>query len=361
MSRIENKQNTPVTANLFQPKAERQQSRAEKANTLISDVLPMAISLGLQLAGNKVKDTKTDKSTTKEKISLEPKVGKKPSIDGASTTAGALSAAGITSNWTVILGGIIGAADIAMNWGRSTPARGAASGTAIGATIGSLIAPGPGTAIGAAIGAISGGLLGSIKTGKHADQKVRDQVRSFLQERGIIDSNYSIGLADGTRFNIGYDGGPKSELGGRRPFETDMNNPLTKYAISWLNPVVAFLSQGNQKIHSDFVGYLANAAISNAKSMDDLKANTNSIIRQFGLDDKTTAKGISDAVKNGSLDEDTAAAWLNGIKERTDVDFEGEKTRKTSNKKDITNDSYEHAGEEMINDSISEEEFVDEI
>jgi hypothetical protein len=237
---------------------------------------------------------------------------------------GEMAGLGTMASWASVAGGVMGALDIAMNWGRSTPARGAASGSAVGAMVGTLFCPGVGTAIGAALGAIGGGLLGSIKTGKHKDQKVRDQVREFLMQKGVIDSNYSIGLADGTSFNIGYDGGAKKELNGRRPFETEMSNPLTKYAISWLNPVVAFMSQGNEKVHSDFVGYFANAAVSNAKSLDDVKANVNTIMKQFGINNNLLVKGIVEAAENGQIEAEIAKAWLNGVRERTSPDFQGD-------------------------------------
>ena len=359
MTRIEPKQNTTEQNRGYHPEIKGGLSRTEKANNIVTDILPMAIGLGLKLAETTGKESKPRKVTEGDSNTANPKKTTKgrltPETSGSSTT---LATAAATSEWSSILGGIMGAADIAINWGRSTPAKGAASGTAVGAAIGTMIAPGPGTAIGAAIGALAGGLLGSIKTGKHADQKVRDQVRSFLQERGVIDNNYAIGLADGSRFNIGYDGGPKSALGGRRPFETDMSNPLTKYAISWLNPVVAFFSQGNQKVQSDFVGYLANAAISNAKSIEDLKANVNSIIKQFGLDDKTIAGGISDAVKSGAIDKDIGAAWLNGIKERTSSRFKGEEQTTETKDVDDSTKTDEVDSEEPIEQD--EEQFVEE-
>jgi hypothetical protein len=218
----------------------------------------------------------------------------------------------------------MGLADIAINWGKSTPAQGAASGSAVGAAIGTAFAPGVGTAIGAAIGAIAGGLIGAIKTGKHKDQKVRDAVRDVLIERGVLSSDYQIGLADGTQFDIGIDGGPKKELGGLRPFEVDLNNPLAKYAISWMNPIFAVVSQGNEKIHTDFVGYLANAALSNAKDLDDVRANVNAIMKQFGLNDEAVAQATIQAAQAGLIDEPVAAAWLNGIEERRSKEFEGD-------------------------------------
>lgn len=325
MSRIQPRQAAAGETHA-QPFAARDMTRKEKAASILNEILPMALSLGFDLGGTAGKAGASGGAKSGGATGGSATDGAACTVGaaGAAGTMGTIAGVGSMASWAGIAGGIMGALDIAMNWGRSTPARGAASGSAVGALVGTMIAPGIGTAIGAAVGAFGGGLLGSIKTGKHADQKVRDQVRAVLMEKGVIDSKYTIGLADGSRFDIGYDGGPKKHLGGRRPYETDMSNPFTKYAISWLNPVVAFLSQGNQKVQTDFVGYFANAAISNAKSLDDVKANVNAIMKQFGLDDEKLVQGIVQAAEGGMIDPELAKAWLNGVRERTTPEFQGE-------------------------------------
>jgi hypothetical protein len=322
MSRIQPRQTAAERAHI-QPFAARDMTRKEKTNSILTEILPMALNLGFNLGGAAGK-TGAAGDTKGSGVSTSAGAARTVGAAGAAGTMGSIAGAGSFTSWAGIANGIMGALDIAMNWGRSTPARGAASGSAVGALVGTLVAPGIGTAVGAAIGAFGGGLLGSIKTGKHQDQKVRDQVRAVLMEKGIIDSKYTIGLADGSRFDIGYDGGPKKHLGGRRPYETDMSNPLTKYAISWLNPVVAFLSQGNEKVQTDFVGYFANAAISNAKSLDDVRANVGAIMKQFGLDDEKLVQGIVQAAEGGMIDPELAKAWLNGVRERTTPEFQGD-------------------------------------
>jgi hypothetical protein len=308
----------------FQPQIGNEMTRKEKTNSILSDILPTAINLGLSLnAADKTDTKRPTKGGRAGRDTKGPGSAGTLGAAGASGAVGTLTGVGSVAGWATVAAGVMGAIDIAQNWGRSTPARGAASGLGMGAMVGTLILPGLGTALGAAVGMIGGGLIGAIKTGKHKDQKMRDQVRALLMERGVIDSNYSVGLADGTRFNIGYDGGPKKELGGRRPFEIDPSNPLTKYAVSWLNPVVAALSQGNEKVQSDFVGYFTNAAVSNAKSLNDVKANVSAIIKQFGVNDKQLAQSIVQAAQSGSLDKEVAKAWLNGISERGDKEFKG--------------------------------------
>lgn len=281
----------------------------DKTRSLLEDVLPSALAVGVQgLQG-------IGATTAKQKVKPGP----------ASTALGIAGAAArevlpIASRWAGIATGALGAFDLIATWGRSNPVRGAASGSAIGATVGTCFSPGAGTAVGAAVGTIFGGLLGCIKTGKHRDQITRDSVRTLLVERGVLASDYSIRLADGTRFDVGRDGGPKKDLGGLRPYEVDFRNPLAKYAVSWMNPVIALLSQGNQKIQSDFVGYFANAAMSNAKDITDLKANIDAILEQFGIDDTTLADAIGRATSSGIIAQHDAQAYLNGMQERLSLE-----------------------------------------
>jgi len=284
------------------------QSRREKTENFLTQVLPTALSLGLEAS-----------QTARAKGSY------RGSATAAATTS---SASGLTqiagtsaSSMMAIVGGIMGAANIALSWGRSTPAAGAANGLAVGAAIGTVICPGIGTAIGAAAGTLVGGLLGCIKTGKHRDQRVRDSVRDFLVQQQVLAPDYTISLADGSRYNIGIDGGPKAEFGGRRPYEVDFSNPLAQYAVSWINPLIDLLSQGNEKVKTDFTGYFANAALSNASSLDDVRANVAMILSQFGVTDELLYQGVIQSGQTGRIPVETARAYLSGIDERRDPTF----------------------------------------
>jgi hypothetical protein len=186
---------------------------------------------------------------------------------------------------------------------------------AVGAAIGSVI-PGVGTAIGAAVGTLVGGLAGMVTAGKHKDQKVRDAVRSQLQQAGVIDQDYKLQLADGSLYDMGKDGGPCDEFGGLRPYEINYQDPMAKYAISWLNPLADLAFGGNGKVRSDFIGYLVNASLSNAKSIDDVRKNVSAIIVKFGVSEQMLTASVEQRVKMGQLPADVGAAYLNGIKER---------------------------------------------
>ena len=248
--------------------------------------------------------------------------GAAASASAASSGTSYAAAAGSVGSAASIAGGIYGAIQLGLNWGKSTPATGASSGMAVGATIGTMIFPGMGTAVGAAIGAIAGGLIGAITAGKHKDQKVRDSVRDMLQQAGVINGEYQIRLADGSSYDIGKDGGPRDEFGGRRPYEIDYKNPMTAQTIAWIDPIVALFSQGNTKVHTDFVGYFTNAALSNAKDLSDVRNNVNAIVSQFGISNEQLVNAIASMGQSGQLDKKTAQDWINGVVQRVDPRFQ---------------------------------------
>lgn len=291
-------------------------SRLEKTSDFVSSAVPTAIISGAQ--------------------ALSYSAGIAAGARTVTSAAGLSTAAGTLSSTASIAGGIMGALQIAMSWGKSSPTAGATSGIAVGASVGTLICPGLGTAIGAGIGAIAGGLIGCITAGKHRDQKVRDTVRDNLAGAGILTSEYQLQLPDGSLYDMGKDGGPRDEFGGRRAFEVDFSNPLAQYAVGWMNPIIALLAPGNQKIATDFTGYFANAALSNAKNIDDVRKNIDFFLAKFGMTNDKLAQGIVQLAQSGYVDEGTAKVWIGGIQQRSNENFRGdfEMTRKASDKLD---------------------------
>lgn len=233
------------------------------------------------------------------------------------TSSDAATTTGSTSS---LFQGIGGAIDLISNVGNFTPQQGALSGAATGAMIGTYISPGFGTIVGAAIGGIAGGIMGFIKkSGKPAEQKERDKVREILQQQGFIDKDFQIGLADGSKYNIGIDGKPKAEYGGLRPHEVDFNRPMAKYAVAWMNPIAEMICGSNQNLKVAFCGYFANAIMSNAKTIEDVAKNAQAIIGQFGMNAQTLLDKLGQAAQAGQLDQQTAAIYMNGVKEWTSV------------------------------------------
>ncbi len=275
-------------------------TRQEKTNDFISNALPAGLLAGLQ--GFRQPATATAAATT-------------------TSAAGAATALGTAASFANILTGIYGGLELAVNWGHSSPTAGASSGMALGASIGTLFCPGLGTAIGAGIGAIAGGLIGAISSGKHKDQKVRDRVRDMLVSARVLNEDFTLPLANGSRYDMGKDGGPRDELGGRRAFEVDFNNPLAQYAVAWMNPIIELLSQGNEKIKTDFVGYFANAAISGATSLQDVKRNVDSFMARFGISNEKLAQAVAYLAQSGRVNQETARAYMQAIYERANSQF----------------------------------------
>lgn len=252
----------------------------------------------------------------------DSKVGRSLGI-GSEATAAAEGVAGAAEVVTTgagamnVLGALYGAYDLIKNFGTLSTAHGALSGLAAGAGIGSLILPGAGTAVGGLIGAAIGGILSLFKnSGKDKDQKARDLMRKALQQNGIIDDKFTIGLADGSRYDIGIDGGPKPEFGGRRAFEVDMNNPLMVKIATFLAPLTQVACGGNQKLAADLSGYLANAALSNAGG-DEAKAreNVQAIYGEFKIKPEDILHGLSQLTGSHTLSVDLVNKYSEILKE----------------------------------------------
>lgn len=314
----------PAYAPAPQPQPQGQfgysQTRGEKANEIATQIVPSALYLGLQgwEAAQVMGATRTVASVGAASSAASGTAA--AASTGAATTATSL--AGTAASGMTVVGGVIGAINIAMNWGKSTPAQGATSGAAVGAAIGTAIFPGPGTAIGAAVGLLVGGCIGAIRAGKHKDQLVRDRVRDVLVQNQVLDSHYGLPLADGSTYNMGRDGGKKSDLGGLRPFEVNFNNPLATYAVSWVNPLVDMMFPGNEKIKLHFSGYFANAALSNATDLNGVRANVAAFMQRMGINDDQLAQAIIQRAQAGQIPTDVAQAFLNGINERLDPNFQ---------------------------------------
>lgn len=205
-------------------------------------------------------------------------------------------------------------ANLVFNWGRTTTLGGVLSGASAGAAIGSLFAPGIGTAIGAGIGGIVGAFSNLFSSGKSHDQKMRDGVRKMLLQQGIIDSNYTIGLADGSRYDIGIDGRPRAEFGGRKPYEVDFTNPLAGDVVGLVNPLANLIAGSDEKLSIAFAGYFANAATSNAGGdIEKARDNVRAIYSQFKMDPQDIVSGLAQLTSTGKITKDVFDAFMGGI------------------------------------------------
>ena len=215
---------------------------------------------------------------------------------------------------------VVGAAysfyDIFNRWGKSDPVSGLIQGATAGAAMGSAF-PVVGTVIGGVVGGAIGFVGGLIKTGKHKDQVARDQVRKAMENAGIIGKDAKLTLADGSQFDIGKDGGAKLQnVDGtsRRQYEVDFKNPLAAETVAMAQGMAAVLTGGDKKLGSDFTGYFVNAALSNATTLDEAKANLQAIFKQFGVSPDAVTQGIQGLRARGKVTAEAAAVYESGFR-----------------------------------------------
>lgn len=228
-------------------------------------------------------------------------------------TMGAPIGEGISLTGNVIPGaaGLYGFHNL-LNQNRVGMGRGVAQGAASGAALGSAI-PGVGTAVGAIVGAVIGAARSMIKSGKHDDQYARDAARGYLKKTGLIDGTSSLTLADGSKFNIGVDGGARSEYnfsGGRAPYQINEENPYSQQARKWGEALAGALFATNPKLKGDFTGYFANAAMSNAQSIEGVRANFLQFASKLGLTPDNWGAKLVEAKNAGVFNDEQLA--ING-------------------------------------------------
>lgn len=241
------------------------------------------------------------------------------------TGAAAEASAGGLASGASISAQVLGAAGAAYsgyqliaNWGNSDPMTGAVNGFTAGAYLGGAIGGGFGAAVGGVIGGVVGLVSGFFhRSGKGKDQLARDQVRDFMRENGMISQNWELQLADGSLYDIGKDGGAKlSNLDGqssRRAYEVDFAHPLAAQTVAMLQPLGLLLTGGNKKLADDFTGYFTNAALSNAKSIEDAQLNSIAILQQLKVTPEQVVQGISTLAEKGVIDAPTAKAYVEGL------------------------------------------------
>jgi len=125
-----------------------------------------------------------------------------------------------------------------------------------------------------------------MKSGKSGAQQIRDDFRGDLKESGVADKEYNVTLADGSKFNIGLDGKTKyknvDEKTTRNAWDVDATNPLAKFAVDKLDPMIRNLyGADNTKAKyypGQFTGMLVNAATSNAKNEQEVMANIEAML-----------------------------------------------------------------------------------
>lgn len=135
-------------------------------------------------------------------------------------------------------------------------------------------------------------LMNMVGSKKGKDQVGRDQIRDVFENNGIAvknkDGAHEVTLANGAKFNIGMDGGARLKNKGtnidgkteRQYSDIDYSDDLAKNSVVLFDDYVRkSLGKGaTDKQIADGVGNLVNAATSNAKTPEEVKANADAIL-----------------------------------------------------------------------------------
>lgn len=279
------------------------QLKDTKVGSLLEEVLGTSSSIAATSSGASAATTTTGKAVAE--------AGAK-NIGASSTTSA------VSGTLSKVVGGV-GAAyslySLFNDFGKSSPMVSGMHGATVGAYVGSIV-PGIGTVLGGVVGFAAGALIGLFNSGKHTETIARDNMRSGLKDYGFLDKDYNVALADGTKYSFATESKNKlKSLDGteRNGYQIDFGNKLSSQAIGWLQPLAEVMTAGNKKLKTDLLGYMVNAATSNANTEEELRANVASIYQQSKLDPEMVLNGLSELVKQGNMGEENIPAYVNGL------------------------------------------------
>lgn len=146
-------------------------------------------------------------------------------------------------------------------------------------------------------------------SGKSEDQKNRDAVRTMLQERGVLDENYNVTLADGSTFDVGKDGKGQT-------FTVDFNRQFADTAAAaggLIAGAVLGSDPSKQKLNDAFGGYFANAALSNAGDNLAVLQNASAIMKSAKLTPEVIRSVLDERLRRGIITDEIYQAQINTL------------------------------------------------
>jgi hypothetical protein len=204
------------------------------------------------------------------------------------------------------------------------------------------VVPGVGTAIGAAVGLAIGAVMMETGTGKGTGQIMRDGWRKGLKEGGVLDDGYNVTLADGTKYDMGRDGGDKLPNKGtnkdgnteRHTFDVDWSNELAVESIpdGHLFAIATGLDPTENEAHGLFQRGMAqglNAATSNATSIDDVRANYRAMLKD--VDPSVVANRVEELRISNKISEQEYGVYLDRTNKIFGTDFQPTDREQTRN------------------------------
>lgn len=149
-------------------------------------------------------------------------------------------------------------------------------------------------------GTVAGSLFGS---GKDQDQQDRDRIRASMVESGFLDPEYNVSLAGGQKFDIGRDGSEQL-------YNIDLSAPDASRDLNLVAPLAKILTGGDEKLGSDFSGYLTNAV----RSSGDPLANAKELYAKAGITSWEQGRQALQELKDaGSISDQELAVYDQGL------------------------------------------------
>jgi len=240
--------------------------------------------------------------------------------------------------------GVVGMADIINRFDETDRtiggvARGVGQGAASGAAVGNLVA-GP---VGAGIGAVIGGITGIVGTltnsGRHVDHERRSSFRDAISTTPLTTTNQTFfqrpqglggrikedaiaaNMAPGQEFNptgtyVRTAKGKFFDVSGERGragYNVDPTRPFVDQAIGWVAPIAEILTGGDPMLSTAFAGYLANAAMSDAETMEGVRANALKFFGDLGFSPEDATKALGELQQAGKITQQEMDAMVNSI------------------------------------------------
>jgi len=193
-------------------------------------------------------------------------------------------------------------------------AQGASSGAAIGSVI-----PVIGTVIGGIVGAVAGLVRGLWKSGKHGDQYNRDGFRAGMEGLGLAtkgeSGSHEVTLVDGTKFDIGRDGGFKQANGEPLYNMSEEQMKTSEYAHSQgaLMPLMHIVGGDDIGTGAQMSNYLTHAAMSSGNSSENIMKFYKDAIGRDDLTHSDIIDYVGEHYEEWGIDKLTAEQYQNAL------------------------------------------------
>lgn len=190
-----------------------------------------------------------------------------------------------------------------------------------------------GYAVGSAlVGPVNLGIMSTVssmfKSGKGKDQRLRDAVRADLKSKGIYNKDFTLDLPDGTKANVGLDGGAKhtvrykDKLVGKADsnigaYNTDYTNDMDFFAGMTGNTFARLMyggrdptiDQTGSQLGNAFLGKVGYGQDMTADNFNIVMTNARGVYAKAGIKSKEDGiELVNRAVKEGRLSNADAIA-----------------------------------------------------